>query len=328
MGAWSQVFFSQNKILDALRLVENLNAYTPDDPRWTTQHGTAEHVERLYMKYWDHAAVERLQHGLPPMAVEQPELLCFTSEAQLKDFFAEGRFFPRGWLRPTVKRIRFTKDKPISPFQSNAVGYAVPDANSFFSPEGRRNITLQGTSSYAGDHLLPAVLPKLYHEIAHANDWDTGNYPADTKIDFYWRTIQRATATDRDSAMNHDSFLNPPRNDYERWRGIMEYWADIAEKYMTNQKLADADAALVRECIAMSDQTFNPQRVYPEARTEARRITVAYLEQIVENEIAGGGLRHHDAMRASWGAFKTLYEAEDLSAVTITSTMMSILHQR
>lgn len=286
VGVFAGEFLLQNDVPSLFRVMHTLSECAENDPLWSAESGAAAQLENHYETRWSQQTFDQLKQAQPEMKIEHPQRLGFASQQEAEEFFAEGRFFPTGWLRPEVRSMRWVDGFPFSPVEQGATAYALPEVRNFFVPHGRRNITYAGKTAFGDDFLLRGQLDEIYHETAHANDWNTGKYPNDFKIEWYHTMIQRVQAADRDVNGHHEAYLRSPHSSFRNWRAVTEYWANICQKYFTDQeRLLVADRGLVESVIRKSDARFDPQTNKREVTAVARRVSMRHIQEMMSREI-------------------------------------------
>lgn len=287
MGEWIVIFKHLNQIDDALHSTMTLQGRQPDDSVWSDPTGPAATLERLYNKYWNAEtfAVERQQPK--QIAIENADVVGFTSQEEYQDFFADGKFVPKGWLHP-IKKIKLSEKSLSSVFVGPIQGQSVHTPADFMHKESQRVVKLGGFTAMNGQQLLETRLGEIYHEINHANDWDTGHYPADVKIKTYWRVVQRMQQPDNGgTSLKTKTYHQQNASGYERWRNAMEYWAEISTQYCQNSPLAPEDRQIVQAVVDATDPDFDPKHIAPRIEMMALEHTIQQLDVLVMNESIG-----------------------------------------
>lgn len=284
MGEWIVIFKHLNQIDDALHSTMTLQDRQPDDSVWSEPTGPAAGLEQLYNKYWNAEtfAVERQQPK--QVAIENADLVGFSSQEEYQEFFADGEFVPRGWLS-AIKKIQLAEKSLSSIFVGPIKGQSVHTPADFMHKESQRVLRLGGFTAMNGQQLLETRLGEIYHEINHANDWDTGHYPADLKIKTYWRVVQRMQQPDNGgTSLTTETYHQPNASGYERWRNAMEYWAEISTQYFQNTPLAPEDQKIVKTVVDATDPDYDPNYIAPRIEAMAIAHTVKQLDVLVMNE--------------------------------------------
>lgn len=271
LGEWAAVFKHVNHVGQVEQLMTRLGRVAETDPVWSATNGPAAQLEELHDRYWNPATFVAERQTARPLRLERPELLGFADDTAAEEFFSDGEFVPRGWLQPVQALIPV--DKPMrSPFTGtrHIEGKSVHTPATLMAKAAERVIHLRAeTDSIDPRYSLKEQVPFLYHEIAHANDWDTGHYPADLKIKTYWKVLQRLQTEKHSGTSLLTRVHNHERaSHYERWRAGMEYWAEIATQYCANEQLADEDFAIVDAVVRTGDPSFD--RAATHAKVEQR----------------------------------------------------------
>lgn len=172
-----------------------------------------------------------------------------------------------------------------SVFVGRIVGQSVHTPADFMHKESKRVLKFSGRTAFNDRFLLKSRIGDIYHEIAHANDWDTGHYPADLKIKTYWQVVQRMQQPDNGgTSLMTKTYHQQNTSGYERWRNAMEYWAEISSQYCQDTPLAAEDQQIVQTVIDATDPEYDPKHIAP--RIEAMAIThsLKQLDALVQNE--------------------------------------------
>ncbi len=283
MGEWIVIFKHLNQIDRALHCTLVLQDAQPDDGVWSDPSGPAATLELLYNKYWNAETfvVERQQPK--QIAIENADLVGFSSQEEYQDFFADGEFVPKGWLS-SIKNIQFFKKPLSSVFVGPIKGQSVHTPADFMHKESVREVKLGGFTAMNGQQLLETRLSEIYHEINHANDWDTGHYPADLKIKTYWRVVQRMQQTDNGgTSLMTKTHRQQTASGYERWRNAMEYWAEVSTQYLQNKPLAPEDTQIVEAVVRATDSDYDPAQVAPRVEVMAISHSLKHLDRLVMN---------------------------------------------
>lgn len=258
LGPWFAVFGSLNNLRECKSLLDALAHFGPRQAVWQAQHGPAAQFEILYEQLWSPEREQRL------VAAEHTPVLHHVPAA-VEPVFAPGQCFPRGWLS-SVSDVQWYERGLRSPFvRRRAVdGMALPNPTAFVSERKDRTIRLGMRSSMLPERKAGVI----FHEVAHANDWDTGAYPVDFKIQLYWQTLQQC----RIAYEQAEHFVTPRKfsalSPFERWRAVMEYWADEATNYYAGQTSSPSMRQVIEQTVARTDQAFVPGTAYGRALSQ------------------------------------------------------------
>lgn len=285
-GEWYVPFNTINQIGRMRHLVDKLADDDRHSPAWSKPDGAASHLSRLYESYWDSAAVhEEIEHEAIPQ-LEHPEH-AGIDEPTAVALLAPGAFLPKGWLG-SVRTVRW-QPKPLrTPFLPGnvAAGMALPTVDSYVSDRNQRNISMVSRDSTLDKRpdIMTTYITFL-HEFAHANDWDTGNFTADFKIYMYWKTMQLLESLPEDSLNQVENFQyqtlqrEAKRNNFHRWRAVMEFWPELFTDYMARQDQMPEHIEFVERVIQETDPTFNRETAMKHGRDVLLPIALRRLDQ-------------------------------------------------
>lgn len=309
MGEWIRIFKHLNKIEQALACTTNLQNLPPNDPAWAQASGPAAELEALYHSYWDADTFATERRQPEPIHIENADYVGFRDETHYREFFTDGQFVPKGWLQP-VKKMVFTDYLLNSIIAGRISGQSVPTLDGFLHKESKRELKLSGRTAFNGRFLLQDKIDDIYHEIAHANDWDTGHYPADLKIKTYWKVVQRMQLPQQGgTSVRTRAYHHENASRYDRWRNAMEYWAEISKDYCQNKKLAPEDQAIVEAVVRSSDPDYDPKKIAPQVDTAVMHISLSQLEQLIVSEtIIIKTPEQRQAFQDLWQQYKALHQ--------------------
>lgn len=248
-GPWFVVFAKLNELHHMQELLTHLSRLPRNHPSWSSDRGPAADFEALYDRLWSGVTEkEKAQNETTPKLTEVPD--------PLKEMFESPDVLPQGFRAP-VKEVVWHDGRLHSPFmpRGGAVdGMSLPTPESFFSERKMRRIHVGIPSYESADRKMEVI----FHEFAHANDWDTGDYPADYKIYLYWKVTQLARER-REKDTQHVNMLRPfsELSFYERWREVMECWPTMATQYFMGEELLPEERSVIASTIARIDPEFN-----------------------------------------------------------------------